>query len=345
MKNALAILIVSGILVFFGSGTAVLAQNSKPVYTLERTISLPGNGGYDYLYVDPVTRHLFVTHGSTVNVINLKSGKFIGSVTGLGEDHGVAIDNSLNRGFVSDSRQRALVAFNSQTLKTIKTIHLKGEDEDATILDPASGKVFVFEGDSKQAEVVDPKTLKEVDIIPLGAKPEFAVSDGHGHIYNNLESSSQIAVIDVHSMKVVKKYSLGPCHGPSALALDNTHHRLFTGCRANKGLTVVNADNGDVIQTLPIGAGVDADRYDPETHLIFVSCFDGTTTIIKEESPDKYKVVQVLKTHMGARTMALDPQTHNIYLSSADFEKTNTGYHHRMVPDSYKVLVYKLNNN
>ena len=333
------------ILVSFCAYTTVHAQNSRPVYTLDRTIPLPGNGGYDYLYVDPVTRYLFVTHGSTVNVIDLKNGKFVGSVIGLGEDHGVAIDNSLNRGFVSDSKQRALVAFNSHTLKTIKTIHLKGEDEDATILDPVSGKVFVFEGDSKQAEVVDPKTLKEVTIIPLGAKPEFAVSDGHGHIYNNLESSSQIAVIDVNSMKVVKKYSLGPCKGPSALALDNTHHRLFTGCRANKGLTVVNAKTGHVIQTLPIGEGVDAARYDPGTHLIFASCFDGTTTVIKEESPDKYKVVQVLKTHIGARTMALDPLTHKIYLSSANFEKTNTGYHHRVVPDSYKVLVYKLNKN
>lgn len=345
MKNAFLSFCSIVLFLSFCIVTNVSAQSEKPLYSLARTIPLSGGSGYDYLYVNPATRHLYVTHGSTLNVINLHDGKFIGSVTGLGEDHGVAIDNQLHRGFVSDSRQRAVVAFNTRTLKTIKTIHLKGEDEDATLLDPVSGKVFVFEGDSKQAEVVDPKTMKEVAIVPLGAKPEFAVSNDHGLIYNNLESSSQIAVIDVHKMKVIKKYDLGPCKGPSALALDKTHHRLFTGCRANKGLTVVNAKTGHVIQTLPIGAGVDADRYDPGTHLIFVSCFDGTTTIIKEESPDKYKVVQTLKTHLGARTMALDKKTHTIFLSSADFEKTNTGYHHRMVPNSFKVLVYKLNKN
>lgn len=337
MKKIIAA--VFGSLFLLCIGNVARAQKMNPVYIPDQTISLPGNGGHDYLYVDPVNRRLYVTHGSTVDVIDLKTEKYIGSVTGLGEDHGVAIDNRLNRGFVSDSRQKALVVFNSNTFKTINTLHLKGEDEDATLLDPASDKVFVFEGDSHQAEVVDPHTLKETNIVALGAAPEFAVSDGHGLIYNNLESSNQIAVIDVHKMKVIKKYELGPCGGPSALALDNANHRLFTGCRRNKGLTVVNDENGKVIQTLPIGAGVDAARYDPETHLIFASCWDGTTTIIKEESPDKYEVIQTLKTHEGARTMALDPETHKIYLSTSDHVPGNR---RKAEPNSFRVLVYKM---
>jgi len=334
------ILSVVCVLVLCCSYSLLRAQDKQPAYTLDKTIPLPGNGGHDYLFVNQANRHLYVTHGSTVDVINLSNGKYAGSVIGLGGTHGVAIDNSLNRGFVSDSRQRALVAFNSNTLKTIKTIHLKGEDEDATLLDPVSGDVFVFEGDSHQAEVVDQKTLKEVTKVPLGAKPEFAVSDGHGLIYNNLESADQIAVIDVHKMKVVRKYDVSPCGAPAALALDNAHHRLFAGCRKNKGLSVVNAENGHVIQTLPIGEGVDAARYDPETHLIFASCWDGTTTIIREDSPDKYEVVQTLKTHEGARTMALDTKTHKIYLSTSDHAQDNP---RKSVPNTFRVLVYKYN--
>ncbi len=338
MKNT--ILSFFCLIAFICCSVPVRAQSMKPVYSPDGTIAIPGNGGHDYLYVNQPNRRLYVTHGTSVAVIDLNKGKYIGAVTGLGGDHGVAIENSLNRGFVSDSRQRALVAFNINTLKTIKTIHLKGEDEDATILDPVSGKVFVFEGDSHQAEVVDPKTLKKVATIPLGAKPEFAVSDEHGLLYNNLESANQIAVIDVHKMKVVKKYDLGPCGAPAALALDNENHRLFAGCRTNKGLTVVNAENGDVIQTLPIGQGVDAARYDSGTHLIFASCWDGTTTVIKEDSPDKYEVVQTLKTHQGARTMALDTKTHKIYLSTSDQVQGNR---RKSVPNTFRVLVYKMN--
>lgn len=318
----------------------VQAQNDASHYSLQKTIHLPGNSSHDYLFINGRTQKLYVTHGTAVNVINLKTGRYIGSVTGLGEDHGIAIDNMLNRGFVSDNVQRAVVVFNPVTLKTIKTIHLKGEDEDATILDPVSGKVFVFEGDSHQAEVVDPKSLKEVDIIPLGGKPEFAVSNGHGLIFNNLEDISKIAVINVRKMKVVKKFGMGPCERPSGLALDKTNHRLFAGCRANKGLTVVNARNGNVIQTLPIGAGNDAVKYDPGTHLIFASCKDGTTTIIKQINPDKYKIIQVLKTQFDARTMAVDHQTHNIYLSTMAYKNHND---HDIVPNSFKVLVYHMN--
>lgn len=317
----------------------VKAQNKKSHYSFEKTIHLPGNGGHDYLYINPATQKLYVTHGSNLDVINLKNEKFIGAVKGLGEIHGVAIDNKLHRGFVSDNHKRAVDVFNPKTLKVVKFVHLKGVDEDATLLDPTSGDVFVFEGDSHQAEVVNPKTMKEVHIIPLGAKPEFAVSNGNGLIFNNLQSANKIAVINVHTMKIVKKYDLGPCGAPTALALDKKNHRLFTGCRKNEGLTVVNSKTGKVIQTLPIGAGVDAVKYDPETHLVFASCYSGTMTIIKEESPNKYKIAQLLKTEKGARTMALDHKTHSIYLS---VEKYKNGNHHEVVPNSFKVLVYHM---
>jgi len=337
MKNWKFILFL--MLGLFFLHTQVQAQNRVSNYILNKTLSLPENGGHDYLYINPVSQHLYVTHGTHLEVINLNTGKYLGAVNNLGDIHGVAIDNKLNRGFVSDNRNRSVDVFNPKTLKLIKMVHLKGEDEDATILDPASDKVFVFEGDSHQVEVVDPNTLKEVALIPLGGKPEFAVSNDKGLIYNNLEDIHKVAVIDVHKMKVVKTYTMGPCRRPSGMALDKSSHRIFSGCRANKGLTVLNAKSGKVIQTLPIGAGVDAVKYDPKTHLIFVSCKDATTTIIKQNSPDHYKVVQTLKTKFDARTMALDHKTHQIYLSTSDFRHHDD---HQIVPNSFKVLVYKM---
>ena len=337
MKNNKCLLFIFiGLFIF---SVQAQAQNMITNYTLNKIISLPGNGGHDYLYINPVSQHLYVTHGTHLDVINLNSKKYIGAIDKLGDIHGVAIDNKLNRGFVSDNGKRSVDVFNPKTLKLIKIIPLKGKDEDATILDPVSNKVFVFEGDSRQVEVIDPETLKEVAVIPLGGKPEFAVSNDKGLIYNNLEDIHKVAVIDVHTMKVIKKYDLGPCKKPSGMALDKMNHRIFAGCRANEGLTVLNAISGDIIQTLPVGAGNDAVKYDPTTHLIFVSCKDATTTVIKQNSPNQYKVVQILKTQMDARTMALDHQTHNIYLSTSEFKDHDE---HQTVPNSFKVLVYKM---
>jgi len=325
--------------IFLVSTAIVQAQQTGPLYVPDGTISIPGNGGHDYLFVNQPTRTMYVTHGTSVAVIDLDAGKYTGVVDGLKGDHGVAVDNALNRGFVSDGENRSVLVFDTKNLKTLKNIGLKGKDEDAIILDSASGNVFVFDGDSHQAEVIDPKTLEELGVIPLGAKPEFAVSNGKGMIYNNLESANKIAVIDASKKKVDKEYSLGPCKAPTGMALDKTDHRIFTGCRGNKGMTVVNAQTGDVIQTLPIGNGVDAVKYDPGTHLIFVSCFDGTVTIVKQQSQDSYTVVQTLHTQRGARTMAVDTKTHKIYLSVSDHKN---GDYRQPVPNSFKVLVYKM---
>ena len=321
-----------------GFGNIVRAQN-KPVYHLAKIIALPGNGAHDYLYYNQKISRLYVTHGTTVDVINVKKNQYIGSVTGLGKDHGIAIDNRLHRGFISDNVKRDVAVFDTRNFKITKTIPLKGEDEDAMVLDPVSGNIFVFEGHSKQAEVINPVTMAETDIIHLEGEPEFAVTNGHGLIFNNLEDISKIAVIDVRKMAEIRKYDLGPCVRPSGLALDKTHHRLFAGCRSSKNLAIINAKNGAFIQSVPIGAGNDAVKYDPVTHLIFASCKDGTTTIIKQISKNNYKTVQVLKTRFDARTMAIDTSTHRIYLSTMGYRAHND---HEILPNSFEVLVYTM---
>jgi DNA-binding beta-propeller fold protein YncE len=183
--------------------------------------------------------------------------------------HGIAIVNKLNRGFISDGKANAVVAFDLKTLKIIATIPLDAKGPDAIIYDPYSDRIFTFNGDSNNSSVVDPKSLKQVGTVALGGAPEFAVTDGKGKIYNNLEDKNSLNVIDSKALKVIKNYPLAPCGGPTGIALDEKNQRAFSVCRENTGMSVVNINSGKVITTLPIGAGVDAVAYDPETKLIF----------------------------------------------------------------------------
>jgi len=307
-------------------------------YVFDKAINLTGDGGYDYVSIDKTNNRLYASHGAMVNVVDLASEQQVGVIEGMKGTHGIAIVNKWGRGFISDGRQDAVVAFDLKTLKVLATIPVAAKGPDAIMYDPFSDRVFSFNGESNNASVVNPETLKQVGTVDLGGGPEFAVSDGKGKIYNNLEDKSALNVIDVKNMKVIKTYALAPCGGPTGIALDEKNQRAFTVCRENKGMSVVDINNGKVITTLPIGAGVDAVVYDPETKLVMASNGDGTVTIIKQESADKYQVVQTLATKVRAKTMALDPKTHKIYLSVADFEPGTR----KALPNSFKILVYKL---
>jgi len=307
-------------------------------YVLDKTIALPGDAGWDYLSVDKVNSRLYVSHGNSVNVVDLTTDQPVGVVPNLQGIHGIAVDNKANLGFISDGRANAVVAFDLKTLATVATIPVDAKGPDCIIYDPYSDRVFSFNGESNNSSVVNPNTLKQVGTVDLGGGPEFAVSDGHGKIYNNLEDKSSMDVIDVKTLKVIRNFPLGPCGGPTGLALDSKNYRAFTVCRENKGMSVVNILSGKVITTLPIGAGVDAVAYDPETKLIFCSCGDGTVTIIQQITADSYSVIQTLQTQARARTMALDTKTHKIYLSVAESDKGTR----KSLPGTFKLLVYKL---
>jgi YVTN family beta-propeller protein len=319
------------------SAFSLFAQT--PIYSLDKKIALPGESGYDYVSIDAVNHRLYVSHGTSVNVVDLDTEAPIGEIKDMQGNHGIAIANDLNKGFISDGRANAVVVFDLKTLKTIATVPVSGTGPDCITYDPFSKQVFSFNGRSNNASVIDAVSLKQVGTVDLGGGPEFAVADGKGLIYNNLEDKNSLNVIDTKSMKVVKNYPLAPCGGPTGLALDSKNHRIFTACRENKGMSVVDINSGKVITTLPIGQGVDAVAYDPETHYIFCSNGDATTTIIKQESADSYSVVQTLATAVRAKTLALDTKTHKIYLSVADFQ-TGT---RNIVPGSFHVLVYKMN--
>jgi len=326
---------------FFICITAIILKTSGSFaqnYVLDKTISIPGNGGYDYAFIDQVNHHLYTSHGTAVNVIDLQTEKVIGTISGMKGVHGIAISNELGRGFITDGKANAIVAFDINTLQVIKTIPVTGKGPDGIIYDPFSKKIFAFEGDSNSAVVIDPQSLSQTGTVDLGGGPEFAVSDGNGLIYNNLEDKSSLVVIDAKALKVIHTYPLTPCGGPTGLAMDKDNQRLFTVCRENKGMSVIDATTGKVIQTLTIGAGVDAVIYDAANKLVIASNGDGTASIFRQNSPDSYDLVQTLQTQFKAKTMAIDATTHKLYFPVADFQPgTKT-----QVPDSFKVLVYTL---
>lgn len=315
-------------------GACFAADSPGADYKVVNTYVLGGDGGWDYLTVDSASHRLFITRATRVMVVDENTGKVTGEVPDTPGVHGVAIADG--RGFTSNGRDNSVTIFDLKTLET-KGKAQTAEGPDAIIYDPASGRVFTFNGRGKSTTAVTAADGKVVGTVPLEGRPEFAVADGKGHVYVNLEDKSELVALDSKKLAVVSRWPLAPCEEPSSLAMDMEHRRLFVGCR-NKQMAIVNADTGKVVATVPIGQGVDAGAFDPATQLAFASNWDGTLTVVHEESPDKYTVVANVPTALGARTMALDPDTHKIYLVTAEYQSGSTD-RRATVPGSFKLLV------
>jgi len=294
----------------------LVASAAAVNYQITRKIPIPGKGSWDYLVVDEGGRRLYVSHGTQVEVLDVDSGEIVGKVENTPGVHGIAIAPELGRGFVSNGQSSTVTIFDLKTLKTIAEVPV-GRKPDAIIYDPATSRVFAFNGDSNSASAIEAATGKAAGTVDLGGGPEYAVADGSGFIYNNLEDASIVLKINARSLKVEQRWPTAPCASPSSVAMDRPNRRLFIGCR-NKRMAVVNADTGQVIATLPIGDHVDATAFDPASHLIFNSNGEGTITVIHQDGPDKYSVVENVKTLPKAKTMALDPITHQLFLSAAE---------------------------
>ena len=249
-------------------------------------------------------------------MIDVDSGAIVGKIANTPGVHGIAIAPELGRGFVSNGQSSTVTIFDLKTLKTISEVTV-GKKPDAIIYDPATARVFVFNGDSKSATAIQAADGKVAGTVDLGGGPEFAVADGSGYVYDNVEDASLVLKINARSLKVEQRWPTAPCTSPSSMAMDRTNRRLFLGCRS-KVMAVMNADTGQVITTLAIGDHVDATAFDPESRLIFNSNGEGTITVIHQDSPDKYSAVENVKTLPKAKTMALDPKTHRLFLSTAE---------------------------
>lgn len=281
---------------------------------------LGGEGGWDFLHFDSDKRRIFITRGDHVMVVAADSGKLLGDIAGVKHAHGVALVPAAKRGFVSNGHGDSVTAFDLDTLKVIGEFAVTGKDPDAILYDSASGRVFAFNGHSNNVSAIDPTTGKVVATMAVSGRPEDAVNDGAGHLYVNLEDTAHIAVADAKSAKVTATWPLGTCEGPTGLAIDLAHRRLFSAC-ANRQLVVLDADSGHLIATVPIGDGPDGAAYDPETATVYSSNSDGTLTIIHQDDKDHYRVVMNVKTPVRSKTLTLDPKTHHVFLGAADFGK------------------------
>jgi DNA-binding beta-propeller fold protein YncE len=324
---------------------------SGPGYKVVNTYKVGGDGGWDYLTADAAARRLYISRATHVIVLDLDSGKTVGDIPDTPGVHGIALAPELGRGFISNGRDGTVTIFDlkavgpdgAPTLATIGKVKV-GDNPDAILYDPATKRVFTFNGRSQDATAIDATNGTVLGTIKLDGKPEFAASDGKGGVFVNIEDKSELTAIDPAKLVVKTSWPLAPCKEPSGLSMDTKNHRLFVGCD-NKMMAVVNADTGKVLATSAIGDGVDATAFDDGTGLAFASCGEGVLTVVREDSPGKFSVAENVPTQPGARTLALDSKTHNVFVVTAKFgpppPATADNPHPRrtILPDSFVVLV------
>jgi len=300
----------------------------------------PGGGEYfDYITADSDARRIYVSHGTEVIVVDADSGAKVGSIGGLQRCHGVALVKDLGKGFITDGDGAKVVVFDLASLKVTGEIKTE-KDADSISYDPASKKIFAFNGDPHSASVIDPASATLVKRLDMGGGPEFAVADGKGMVYNNIEDKNEVVAIDSQALSIKARWPVAPAGGPTAITMDREHRRLFSAGRGPAMLVMLDADSGKVLQSAKISGGVDAAVYEPETGIVFVSTRDGFVHIFHEDSPEKLSEVESVKTEFGAKTMALDTKTHNLYLSTADFGAPDEKGRRRPVPGTFRLLIY-----
>jgi DNA-binding beta-propeller fold protein YncE len=318
-------------------------------YHLVRTVSLPSDDGWDYIYDDSSAHRLYVTRGTHVQVVDTSKGTLIGDIGGLNGIHGVAIDSNAGRGFISSGGSNSVTIFDLKTLQKIGADVPVDPGPDCIIFEPVTERVFTFNGESSTSTAIDAKTGQVVGHITLDGRPEFSVADGQGFIYNNVEDKSEVERIDAKTLKITDVWPTAPGESPSGIALDQKSRRAFSVCR-NQTLAILDADSGKVVATPAIGNGPDACAFDPKTKLVFSpNGRDGTLSIFHEDTPNTYKLVQTVTTQSGARTMALDTKTGHVFLVAAKTLPPDPNgpapapgqrYRRRFAPGSFVVLEF-----
>lgn len=321
--------------VLFTLGGRAAAQGT---WAVEKTFHIGGEGGMDYITLDAKNHRLYVPRSTHTMVIDADSGKTLADIPGQKHNHGVALAPDAGRGFISDG-EGSIVIFDLKTNAVLGTVRAQ-PDADGIIYDQASGLVLCVSGDNGVLLTLkpdaDPKTATIDPPIELGGKPEFLASDGAGKIYINLEDKDQVAVVDIKARKVLAHWPVAPGGSPVGMAIDTEKHRLFVGCRKPQKLIVMSADDGKILADLPIGAGVDATRYDG--HQAFASCRDGKLVVAGETS-GKWEVQQSVTTAVGAKTMDIDPDNHKAYLPTAEFEEAKPGSRPAAKPGTFMIVV------
>jgi DNA-binding beta-propeller fold protein YncE len=338
--------ILSALSVVAATGCASLTD-AAPVhagYGVVARYEIGGAGGWDYVSVDEKRHRLYVSRGDHVQVVDTISGKVAGDLPGTAGVHGIAIAGDLGLGFTSNGRADTVTVFDLDTLAVVDTIKVTGSSPDAILYEPFSKRVLTFNGRSANVTAIDAKTRKVIGTLAVSGKPEFAVTDGHGRVFVNIEDRNAVAVIDMAAFTVARQWSLGSCDSPTGLAIDRRRERLFSVC-GNEKMIALDARTGSVLQELAIGAGVDGVEFDAGPGLVFSSNGDGTVTVVKADEAGRYSVAETVATQKRARTLALDSTTHRIYLPTASFGPAPAATAAQpnprapMIPDTFVILV------
>jgi DNA-binding beta-propeller fold protein YncE len=292
------------------------AADAPSPYRISRSLVLGAPERWDYLTFEPVSNRIFVAHGDRIDVVDAAGEKVVGQVPVDGAN-GAAIVPAIGKGYAGSRGGKSVLVFDLNTFKILKTLPA-ADDTDAIVYDPASKRVFLMQGDPHSMTVVDTNTDSVVTTIHLDGQPEFAAADGAGKLFVNIEDKREIQRVDTKTAKVDATWPIAACDSPHGLAIDKESHRLFTSC-VNSKLLVVNATNGAIVSTLPIGKHSDAAAYDGRMKRVFSSNGDGTLSVIQQESADQYKSLGDVPTQLGARTMTLDPKSGRIFLVTGDY--------------------------
>jgi YVTN family beta-propeller protein len=329
---------VPTLVVLLIGGLSITAEPKDSGYKIIKKIELGGDGGWDYLTMDSDSGRLYISRGTRVQVVDVEMGKLVGEVADTKGVHGIALAPKHKKGFTSNGQDASVTVFDPATLKETGRIKV-GMGPDGIIYDPATDQVFTFNARSQDATAIDAASNAVAGTVKLGGKPESAVADEKGMVYVNIEDKNEIAVVDAKKLEVKSRWALGEGKRAVGLAMDRAKRRLFCSC-GNEKMVILDADDGKVLATLPIGRGTDYAVFDPGVGLAFSSNGDGTLTVVGEKD-GKYHVVDNVKTQQGARTCALDTKTHNIYLATARFKKAAEGQKGRpgMEPNSFVILV------
>ncbi len=331
--------VLSAVLLGVLGGAAAQAQGYR---VLDRWM-IGGEGGWDYLEVDPAAHLLYIAHNTAVDVVDTDSGKKVGAIAGLGGTHGIALDPEGKYGYISDGRANAIVVFDRHTLAKLATVPA-GTNPDGIVYEPATKTVWAFNGRSQDATVLDTASRKVVATVKLPGKPEFPAADGTGTVFVNIEDKNELVKLDARKSTVLATYPIPGCDSPSGLAMDVKGRRLFSVCDG-KVMAVTDANTGRQIATAPIGDGPDADRYDAKTGFAIASDGQSGDMTFVDVSGAAPKVAQVVQTAPGARTMALDEQTGRAYTVTAQFgpkpapSADNPRGRPPILPGSFEVIV------
>ena len=322
-------------------GGPAVAQT--PGYHLIRRVPLPGAVHWDYLAVDPSRRRLFIAHDTEVLVLDADSGRVVGRIPDTWGVHGVALAPEVGRGYTSNGRDSSVTIFDLESLQTVNRIQVTGQKPDAIVYDSVTRRVFTMNGGSANATALDAASGRVVGTIDLGGTPEFAVADGRGRLFVNLEDHDSVASFDTRTLALQSRWPVPSCNEPTAMALARKQRQLFIGCR-NRILAILDADRGNEVATLPIGAGVDGVVFDSTFQRALSANGDGTLTVVAPDPSGWYSVVQTVPTAFGARTLALDPATHHVFLVTAQFQPatagTTPGSRPQPVPGTFTLFEY-----